>query len=212
MIYSRDDCNAIITTSSNVLLLGCNNTLIPEDVRTIGSYAFSGRTAKFSITIPNTVTSIGGGAFSNCSGLFGITLPTGLTKIENYTFMGCKSLESVNIPNNVTIFGVQAFQNCSALTEFTFPPKVVSLASQSFINCSNIHTYDFSSYIGDLDENGVSNGTIPTLLASNVFGGTHPAEWHIVVPARLLDKFKSDNNWKAVDVGGAVIISDEQNN
>ena len=63
---SREDCNAIIETKSNKLLLGCKNTIIPESVTSIGNYAFSGCYDLISITIPNSVTSIGNSAFYAC--------------------------------------------------------------------------------------------------------------------------------------------------
>ena len=39
---SRNSCNAIIETESNTLIVGCNSTIIPNSVTTIGNYAFSG--------------------------------------------------------------------------------------------------------------------------------------------------------------------------
>jgi len=66
---SRDNCNAIIKSSSNELITGCNNTIIPNSVTTIGNSAFYGCSGLTSVTIPNSVTEIGNGAFSGCSGL-----------------------------------------------------------------------------------------------------------------------------------------------
>ncbi len=60
---SRDNCNAIIETASNTLLFGCQNTIIPNSVTTIGNSAFSYCGGLTSITIPNSVTSIGDWAF-----------------------------------------------------------------------------------------------------------------------------------------------------
>ena len=37
---SRNNCNAIIETASNTLIAGCNNTIIPNNVISIGSEAF----------------------------------------------------------------------------------------------------------------------------------------------------------------------------
>ena len=48
---------------------------IPNSVKNIGSYAFSGCSGLTSVAIPDSVTSIGGSAFSGCSGLDEITLP-----------------------------------------------------------------------------------------------------------------------------------------
>ena len=63
MYDSREDCNAIIETETNILLCGCKNTIIPNSVTSIGSSAFSGCTGLTSITIPNSVTSIGNDTF-----------------------------------------------------------------------------------------------------------------------------------------------------
>ena len=96
---SRNNCNAIIETSTNNLIVGCKNT-----------------------TIPNSVTSIGGGAFRGCSELTSVTIPNSVTFIGNIAFYGCSGLTSVTIPNSVTFIGKYAFYNCSGLT------KMVSLA------------------------------------------------------------------------------------
>ena len=39
---SREDCNAVINSKTNVLILGTNNTVIPNTVTEIGGFAFSG--------------------------------------------------------------------------------------------------------------------------------------------------------------------------
>ena len=38
---SRDNCNAIIETGTNTLLVGCQNTVIPKSITTIKEYAFA---------------------------------------------------------------------------------------------------------------------------------------------------------------------------
>ncbi len=65
---SRDNCNAIIETATNRLLVACINTVIPNTVTTIANFAYLG-TAITSVTIPNSVTSIEGGTFMSCSAL-----------------------------------------------------------------------------------------------------------------------------------------------
>lgn len=74
MVYdSRENCNAIIETATSTLIRGCQNTIIPDSVTSIGSGAFSDCSSLASITIPNSVTSIRDSAFSNCTSLTSIT-------------------------------------------------------------------------------------------------------------------------------------------
>ena len=71
---SNNSCKAIINTSSNQLIAGCKNTIIPSSVTSIGSYAFQGMTGLTAITIPSSVTSIGSYAFGGCSALVSVTV------------------------------------------------------------------------------------------------------------------------------------------
>ena len=116
---SRENCNAIILTSTNELIVGCKNTVIPNSVTSIGQGAFSGCSGLTSLTIPNSVTSIGDGAFSFCSGLTSITIPNSVTSIGWIVFKMCTALTSVTIPNSVTSIGEEAFFRCSSLTSVT---------------------------------------------------------------------------------------------
>ena len=119
---SRDNCNAIIETSTNKLIVGCNNTIIPNSVTAISEYAFFRCSGLTSVTIPNSVTSIGDGAFCDCTGLTFVSIPNSVTSIGYNTFYYCSGLTSVTIPNSITSIGDRAFEGCSGLT------KLVSLA------------------------------------------------------------------------------------
>jgi len=92
---SRDNCNAIIETATNTLVIGCKNTSIPNSVTSIGSYVFSGCRSLTSITIPDSVTSIGPAAFSECRSLTSITIPDSVTSIGNYAFWNCQYLYEI---------------------------------------------------------------------------------------------------------------------
>ena len=102
---SRNDCNAVIETASNTIIIGCKTTIIPTSVTSIGTSAFYGCSGLTSVTIGNSVTSIGDYAFSGCSGLTSVTIPNSVTSIGGYAFWNCSSLTSVTIPNSVTSIG-----------------------------------------------------------------------------------------------------------
>ena len=158
---SRDNCNAVIEKSKNILIFGCQNTIIPNSVtsirewafcdcsgltsvtipnsvKSIGSYAFVGCSGLTSITIPNSVTSIGEGSFSSCSGLTSITISNSVTSIRKWTFQSCLSLTSITIPKSVTSIGEEAFYKCSALTSFTIPNSVTSIGNYAFEGCTGL--------------------------------------------------------------------------
>ena len=76
MYDSRNDRNAIIETSTNVLLTGCKSTVIPNTVTAIGNDVFKSVSELTSINIPNSVISIGDNAFALYSDLTGdLTIP-----------------------------------------------------------------------------------------------------------------------------------------
>ena len=94
---SRGNCNAIIETASNTLVLGCRNTTVPDDIKSIGLYAFDGCSGLTSTTLPNGVTTIGVCAYSGCSGLTSITIPGSITSIDTDAFSQCNNLNSVTL-------------------------------------------------------------------------------------------------------------------
>ena len=135
---SRDNCNAVIETATNTLVLGCKNTIIPNSVTRIGDAAFSGCSGLTSINIPNSVTSIGWSAFSGCTGLTNIELPINLTSVEPYTFYECRALSGIIVPNSVTSVGYSAFEGCDSLASIEVPNSVTSIGNSAFKFCYSL--------------------------------------------------------------------------
>ncbi len=151
---SRNNCNAIIESSTNTLIAGCKNTTIPNSVTSIGSSAFYGCSGLTSITIPNSVTSIGNGAFRNCSGLTLVTIPNSVTSIGNYAFYNCTGLASVIIGNSVTSIGNDAYP---ATTKIYVDNGVLPLIA--------VWKYGISPY--DLSTNTCLTNPFDTRICSN---------------------------------------------
>ena len=137
---SRNNSNAIIETANNTLIIGCQNTVIPNSVTTIGNHAFNGCIGLTSITIPNSVTTIGNYAFNGCIGLTSITIPNSVTTIGNYAFNGCSGLTgTLTIPNSVTTIGNYAFNGCSGLTgTLAIPHSVTTIGNNAFSECGGL--------------------------------------------------------------------------
>jgi len=169
---SRNNCNAIIKTSTNELIAGCKNTIIPNSVTSIGKSAFSSCYGLTSVTIPNSVTSIGNCAFEFCSGLTSVTIPNSVSSIGNNAFNECSGLTSVTIPNSVTSTGEGAFANCFGLTSVTIPISVTSIGNWAFSNCTGLTSVTIPNSVTSIGESafeycsGLTSVTIPNSVTS----------------------------------------------
>ena len=154
---SRNNCNAIIETATNTLILGCKNTSIPNTITAIGESAFSNNSSLTSITIPNSVTSIGERAFLNCSSLTSITIPNSVTSIGESAFWGCESFASITIPKSVTSIGDDAF-NCRNLKSITVTSGNSVYDSRN--NCNAIIETATNTLIRGCKNTTIPNGVI----------------------------------------------------
>ena len=178
---SRNDCNAIIETSTNTLIVGCKYTIIPNSVTSIGSSAFSGWSGLTSVTIPNSVTTIGQSAFYGCSGLTSVTIPNSVTSIGTSAFSSCSGLTSVTIPTSVTSIGGSAFSGCSGPTSVTIPNSVTSIGNNAFYGCSGLTSVTIPNSVTSIGSgafqycSGLTSVTIPnsvTSIGEVAFAGT----------------------------------------
>jgi hypothetical protein len=140
---SRDNCNAVIETSTNELLIGSSNSVIPNSVTSIGQNAFYGCTGLTSVTIPNSVTSINSGAFRGCSGLISLTIGNSVEVIGDYAFEDCTNIFCVTVlaetPPAVNEYG-NVFGSLSTDTPIYVPCGFEeAYASYSWGGFSNFH-------------------------------------------------------------------------
>ena len=81
---SRENCNAIIETSSNTMIAGCKNTTIPNSVTSLGEWCFRECRGLANIKMKSsTPPSTGSGAFSDCLRLTTVYVPKGAKSAYN---------------------------------------------------------------------------------------------------------------------------------
>lgn len=124
---SRDNCNAIIETATNTLIIGRQGSVIPSSVTTIADNAFKSCKGLESIVIPEGVKSIGESAFEGCSGLTAITIPASLESIGSSAFFECTGLRSIKVAQGNRVFDSR--EDCNAIINTRTGELILACAS-----------------------------------------------------------------------------------
>lgn len=203
---------SITVSQNNKTYQSIDGNLYSKDGKTLIQYAIGKTATKF--IIPNNVTSIGAYAFYGCSGLKSVEIGDSVTSIGSSAFLGCNGLTSVNIPDSVSSIGSSAFAHCSSLisiitseenknyqsidgnlytkdgktliqyaigktaTKFTILDSVTKIGDRAFIGCTSLMSVaipDSVTTIGSYafyDCSGLTSVVIPdsvTTIGSSVF-------------------------------------------
>lgn len=220
---SRNDCNAIIETATNVLIAGCRNTVIPNGIVAIGDGAFFHCTELTALEMPETVTKLGASAFTNCWQLtyldishmveigedcfnscsrlkFG-DLPEGLTIINDESFSALTEMVTARIPDKVTSVGRWAFFSNWYLTTVYIPESVEVLKQGAFAECRRLKdVYCYRKLLPNADYE-----LFVTKYDSNS-AKTDLSNATLHVPAESLEAYKTTKPWS--DFGSIVPLSD----
>lgn len=190
---SRNDCNAVIRTSTNELVFGTKKTIIPGSVTSIGNFAFYECFDLTTITIPEGVTSIGNYAFNGCAYLTAITIPEGVVTIGNYAFERCSRLTTITIPEGVETIGNYAFNNCNRLMNITLPESVTSIGGAAFRYCPLLEAIAIPTGVTQIsgstfnDCSALKSVILPTNLNTIGYGAFYncPNLENITIPAEV---------------------------
>lgn len=196
---SRDNCNAIIEKSTDKLIAGCKNTVIPNSVKEIGERAFSG-TGIAKINLPHGLQKIGNYAFSKCTKLQSLTIPASVSEIGKETFKSASNITEISVDANNQKYDSR--ENCNAIIETeaqtlifgcgktTVPKDVTKIGDYAFSGCENlveIKLPDSVTSIGHwcFSESSLKSIVIPdtvTEIGSAAFWGCRLLE-KITIPA-----------------------------
>ena len=147
---SRNHCNALIDSRTNILMLGCYKTEIPEDIHRIGDCAFRNVRRLRSVTLSDNVTHVGKEAFNGCRDLKQLSMANTIDTIEDYAFQACDSLQQLTLPENLEFIGLRAFAQCTGLdviySDAQTPPTIDETSFSAttcpiYVPCAQITNY-----------------------------------------------------------------------
>ncbi len=217
---SREDCNAVIKTATDVLVAGCKTTVIPFGVKAIGNMAFSNNGKLGNIHIPASVESIGDYAFQYCSGFTALTIPSSLTQISGSAFTGCKFATINVVPGNPRF---DSRDNCNAIIETetntlvkgcdatVMPEGITAFGEGAFMSNKNLKFISIPASVERLDKNALiycnkleaitCYAIVPPTADALAFNYGNPSdisinpEIPVYVPAASIAAYQADSRW-----------------
>ena len=184
---SRGNCNALIETASNNLLLGNYKTRIPADIQGIDACAFRNVRNLTTAIIPEGVSFIGKEAFNGCKDLKNLSLPRKLGAINDYTFQDCDSLYNITLPDSLWFIGLRAFANCTHLQALTLPESTELIDQYAFSGCTGLQAIN-------------CNAAVPPSIQQTTFRGS---SCPIYVPCPSINDYRTAYIWS--DYGSRVV-------
>lgn len=153
---SVDLSNTKVTTIEKWAFINCSsltNVKLPDTLKSIGEYAFSGTNIN-KMDLSNTkVTTIGDRAFSGCFNLEIIKFPSTLKTIGEGMCWYCKDLKEIKIQNTkIKVIADYAFSGCDSVDVITLPSTLESIGKCSFStgeNCEDGTTLICSKFSKD---------------------------------------------------------------
>ena len=161
---SRENCNGVIETATNTLVLACATTTIPTSVMAIGDNAYNSVQGISDFVVPQQIKKIGYQAFY-ASSLTSITFPDGLE------MLGGRALGSTNIteyiqPKTINKVPQSIVANCKKLTTVTLHDHIESIEDHAFSSTSALKTLTLPTSVlyireGAFSSSGIEDLTIP---------------------------------------------------
>jgi len=203
VLFSKDKSILYRAPISNPL----GDYQVPDEVTTIGAYAFDECRYLTSLTMGDQVTEVGMYAFSDCykltslrlsdnitsiprgmcfndSSLVDCDLPSSLEMIGASVFMSCVSLKEVTIPEGVTYIGDGAYHECTALEVLVLPSTLEEL-DQSFYGCVSLkEIYSYATVPGDCGYHDAWGGGVDKQACT------------LYVPDEAIDAYKEATYWQ----------------
>ena len=156
------------------------NLVVPQHIRTIGSYSFRQNASVQTVTLPEGLTEIGFGAFGECATLREIHIPAtvkmlepmlfekcarlarvslhdGIERMEHGVFKGCKALKEITLPALLTVISGELLASCASLETVIIPESVTAIGYDAFLHCKALREIHIPAAVTKIGYNSFRN-------------------------------------------------------
>ena len=151
----------VVSLGNNAFKGASNITsvVIPESIKEIGLWAFSGCTSLSNVNLGN-VEKLSDKAFNNCTALTSIKLPKTLTKIASGApFSGCTNLKHIELEDGMTVIPNYVCAS-TPITEITIPNTVKEIGLWAFSDCTFLKKIKILDNVTDMGGYNSSNSDL----------------------------------------------------
>lgn len=172
---SRENCNAVIETATNTLVVACDNTIIPDSVERISEGAFCAVAIKSLYIGPNIMH-----IDYNFAEIFGLEsiIVSEQNKlydsrencnaiIETATNTLVKGCITTKIPQSVKRLGISSFSTIEELESFSIPNNIEYVDGYAFCNCTGLKYIEIPASIKKIDARAFSYSGLKTVTIIN---------------------------------------------
>lgn len=172
---NRENCNAVIETATNTLVVACDNTIIPDSVERISEGAFCAVAIKSLYIGPNIMH-----IDYNFAEIFGLEsiIVSEQNKIydsrencnaiietaSNTLIKGCKTTK---IPASVKRLGNSSFSTTKEMESFCIPDNIELIEEYAFCNCTSLKEINIPPSIKSIGQFAFFNTTLITVSFKN---------------------------------------------
>ena len=172
---SRENCNAVIETATNTLVVACDNTIIPDSAERISEGAFCAVAIKSLYIGPNIMH-----IDYNFAEIFGLEsiIVSEYNKLydsrencnaiietaSNTLLKGCKT---TIIPASVKRLGIASFSTTKEMESFCIPDNIELIEEYAFCNCTSLKEINIPPSIKSIGQFAFFNTTLISVSIKN---------------------------------------------
>ena len=190
--YANPLCHAGNLYLNNTLV---TDLVIPENIASVGRYAFNDCSSLNSVIIPHSVKSIGKSAFLNCSNLTRVVIPASVISIDRSAFEDC---------GNLTIYAEASSQPEGWISGWNFSQCPVVWGYGADAEPETPTQPDTSMYTYSVSNGGAVIKSVDTTISGDVIIPSTLGGYPVTTIAQ--DAFKFCDNITSVTIPDSVTV------